>query len=358
MEQLKNIDKKRESNFELLRIVAMIMIILHHYVYYGGVAYTYGAGINRYFGIVLLFIGKTGVNIFILITGYFLINSSFKIKKLFKLIFQVFFYSIFAIFIRKFIYKDVSMIDIINNCFPMLNNVYWFFSIYIGIYILSPFINKFIKTIDKKKMEILIIILFFMLSVIPTFGFAKHFVGNLQIFILVYLIGAYFRLYGNSFITLKQIKLGIVSVIALLIVFIILASASNTNLILYANFAKDIYYILIFVLAIFIFLYFKELKIKQNKVINFFAKGSFAVYLIHDNPNLRNLIWKDILKASNFCYSNLGILILHMIFSVCMIYLIGCVIEIIRINLLEKTILKIKTLEKFENKVDTIMEVE
>lgn len=358
MEQLKNKYKERETNFELLRIVAMIMIILHHYVYYGGVAYVYAAGVNRYLGIVLLFIGKTGVNIFMLISGYFLVNSSFKIKKCLKLIFQVFFYSVLAIFIRKIIYKDVIGTNIISNCFPVLNNVYWFFSTYIGVYILSPFINKFIKTIDKKKIEILIIILFFMLSVIPTFGLAKHFVGNLQLFILVYLIGAYFRLYGNSFINLKQVKFGMVSVIVLLIVFIMLARVSNSRLILFANFAKEMNYILIFVLSIFIFLYFKELKIKQSKIINFLAKGSFAVYLIHDNPNLRNLIWKDILKTHNFYYSNLEILILHMIFSAFIIYSIGCVIEFIRINLLEKTFFNIKCLGKLEDKINTIMEVE
>ena len=71
--------KKRNSSVELLRIIAMIMIVAHHF----GTHTNWASGghliFNEYWVEILKSFGKIGVGIFFAITGYFLYNRrSFK----------------------------------------------------------------------------------------------------------------------------------------------------------------------------------------------------------------------------------------------------------------------------------------
>ena len=92
MTNIKN--EKRLSNFELLRIISMILIVSSHYVLHAP-EFTKGLTVNKYILDFISLGGKIGVNCFILITGFFLVKSEFKLDKFIKLIMEVFTYSIF-----------------------------------------------------------------------------------------------------------------------------------------------------------------------------------------------------------------------------------------------------------------------
>lgn len=97
---------KRKSNFELLRIISMIFILFHHFYYsYIKLDYTNISG-NQLTCQVLYSLGKIGVIIFILITGYFMVNSRFKIKKVLELYFEMIFYSWSILAIYIYIYTE------------------------------------------------------------------------------------------------------------------------------------------------------------------------------------------------------------------------------------------------------------
>lgn len=71
----------RDSNLELLRIISMLLIVTHHYALHGFNFLNLDLTSNK---IVLNFLvsgGKIGVNIFILLSAYFLSTSNFNIKK-------------------------------------------------------------------------------------------------------------------------------------------------------------------------------------------------------------------------------------------------------------------------------------
>ncbi len=90
-----NNNKFRQSNIELLRIIAMFLIIAHHYAIHSGFNFsTTAITINRLWVQFLQIGGKIGVNVFILIFGYFLIYSkTIKTTKILKLWGTVLFYS-------------------------------------------------------------------------------------------------------------------------------------------------------------------------------------------------------------------------------------------------------------------------
>lgn len=90
MRNMKTDNKIRESNFELLRILSMFLIVLHHFSVYSENLFEPGST-----GYLLHYMfsvgGKLGVNCFFLISGYFLCEKERNINKLFKLWGEIFF---------------------------------------------------------------------------------------------------------------------------------------------------------------------------------------------------------------------------------------------------------------------------
>lgn len=85
----------RDSRFEILRIMAMVMIICYHFVVHGCESYIDVASMsNRILLDCMSMYGKVGVNLFVLVTGYFGVTSVFQREKLVKFIAQVFFFSV------------------------------------------------------------------------------------------------------------------------------------------------------------------------------------------------------------------------------------------------------------------------
>ena len=94
----------RNSNIELFRIITMLVIIAHHYVVNSGIAdilfSNSSMGVKNIFYLIFGCGGKTGINCFVLITGYFMCKSKITLRKFLKLFCEAEFYSfvIFMIF--------------------------------------------------------------------------------------------------------------------------------------------------------------------------------------------------------------------------------------------------------------------
>ena len=73
---------KRKSNFELLRIVSIFFILCFHCVFHSGFEQT-TLDANLIVVKSFYFLGELGVTLFILIMGYFQINSKFRLEKLY-----------------------------------------------------------------------------------------------------------------------------------------------------------------------------------------------------------------------------------------------------------------------------------
>ena len=65
---------ERQSNIELLRILAMVMIVAHHFAVHSGLPIWSGHGANVFWAQFLCMQGKVGVDLFVLITGCFLVE--------------------------------------------------------------------------------------------------------------------------------------------------------------------------------------------------------------------------------------------------------------------------------------------
>lgn len=330
----------RNTNIEILRILSMILIVMHHYSVHGGFILDPNTiSLNKFLVQFLSAGGYLGVDCFILITGYFLIESSFKIEKLLKLLFVIFFYSA-SIYI---IFLALGMIDFnikmaIKSLFPTIFEKYWFATCYIILYIFSPYINALIRAIDKKQHFNLIIILLVIWSVIPTFTTAKLDLSSTCWFVTLYIIASYIRLYPNCWFENfgKNISIALASYSLILIsIFIFDVLGLKFSTFGYqATYFTGMNKLPLLLCAVTLFLVFKNFQIRNNKLINTISSSMFGVYLIHDNNFVRDFLWLDLFKNQQFYHS--PYLIVHAITVILSVFIICIIIDQIRYNFIEK----------------------
>lgn len=352
--------KTRESNIELLRIISMVMIFIYHYCIHGSIFKVGSYTINKLVGYFLAMGGRVGVNLFILIMGYFMVKSRFKIKKLLKLMLQVFLYSVLLAILAVYRYQsDFDTMDIHYYFKPILYNGYWFVTAYAATYIFSPFLSRLVKTLKKKNCQKLIIVGGLVLSILPTVFDISFIYTDLIWFVYMYIIGAYIGEYNIEFKSKKTPV--IVSILYPIITYgtIIISIAINK----YFNKNLDVihftslYSTLGLIASICIFDIFKNIHIKSNKIINYIAKISFATYLISDHTLYKRIFWTLDFKTQVFDQVPVYMFIGHVLFCTIGIYIIAAILETIRVYLIEKPLFKIKILDKYFDKIDNWMNI-
>ena len=144
--------KVRKSNFELLRIISMLFIIVWHIIIHGHMIENCQNETLKILLTILEYIIVVHVNSFVIVTGYFQSQNKFKSKKLLTLIFQVIFYSIivYLVALKIGIINDFNYLTFFDKFNLNALGEYWFMKTYIILYIFSDYINKFIESLNKK----------------------------------------------------------------------------------------------------------------------------------------------------------------------------------------------------------------
>ena len=139
-----------ESNIELLRIVSMVLIIMHHFTVHGSFPFTPDLTFNKVFLQVFALGGKAGVVAFVMITGYFMISSSFKLHKLAKLVGQIWFYSLAMLGVA--VGLDLDTVTSRNMILTLLPTgaMSWFAQNFLGLCLLTPLINRVLHWLQHK----------------------------------------------------------------------------------------------------------------------------------------------------------------------------------------------------------------
>lgn len=303
--------KQRQSNLELLRIISMLMIVSMHLVNHGGLIDLAQAGTLSYYFVWTLFgVSFISINLYLLISGYFLVDTKFSSWKLARLGGQVFFYA-FGITMLFWLFgkapKDLE--TFVRSVLPVGSDFYWFISMYVGMYLLAPVMNRLIRALTKRQMECAMALSFVLVSVWPNilyFSSALNTAGGVSIswFLTVYLFGAYLKLYYRPDGKFAKKMLPAVGV-SLLIPF----SRFVIELLLQTPLGKiavlddlmwgySIFYnyssILAGAAAFLWFLAFLNLRVAPGRLsrgIVAVAKTAFGVYLIHDHLYIRESLW-------------------------------------------------------------------
>ena len=167
LNNIKDQSLERNSNFELLRIIAMFEIVIWHIIIHGKVIDTVNPALSFILRIIL-FICITHVNSFAMISGYFQYDKKFKPKIIILLILTLFFYNfIINLIFFKMGIISIGLFDLFMRMSPLASNNYWFLTSYIILYLISPFINRLINSLNKKEHLFLIFTLSFIYFLLP-----------------------------------------------------------------------------------------------------------------------------------------------------------------------------------------------
>lgn len=306
--------KERQANLELLRIISMLMVVTAHLVNHGNMITFARQGSASYYIVWTLFgVAFTCITIYLLISGYFLIDARFSTWKLAKMGGQVFFYA-FGITLLFWIFGDVEheLKNMVYSVLPISSDFYWFISMYVGMYLLSPIMNKLIRAMTKRQLQCAMALSFLLVSVWPNiiyFSSALNTAGGVSIswFLTVYLFGAYLKLYYQPDGRFGR-KFGCACLAALLIPlsrFVIegllqtpLGKISILDDLMWGYSVFFTYSsILVSLAALLLFVAFLNLKIRPGRLarwINTVAGAAFGVYLIHDHLYIRESLWTKI----------------------------------------------------------------
>lgn len=333
----------RNTSIELLRIISMIMIMFHHFAYHGNFEWNFNeVTLPHLWYDFILMGGKVGVDIFVLISGYFLIENTEKLfqpKKLLKFWGQVVFYSIMTYLLSVMLRLNAFEIkQLIKVCLPITYPGWWFVSTYFMLYLIHPFLNKLLHGLSKTEYQYLILMMVLCWSIIPTATTQLFESNSLLWFVTLYGIAGYVNLYGGNQKLQSKHYFSLY-----FMVLIITYTVSTTFLFLgtkkeeWSTHAIDFFEIErlpILLMAITLFMGFVTLKMNYHKWINMIASATFGVYLIHDSSYIRYYLWTNIFKINQ--YQDSTFLILYSILVVFILYVSCTMIDLIRKKLVEK----------------------
>lgn len=287
---------RRDSNMELLRIIAMFMVMILHADFLANNMPTveeYASNpLSSLTRVLFESLSAVAVNVFVLISGWF--GMKFRWKSVLNILFQCLFYGVamlvfFSIFDRSLLSGKV----VFDQLYP--GRLFWFVPAYLGLLILSPVLNAFIETVSRGTFRT-VLVAFLVFQCV--YGWFLHDVGDyvngfndgysLLSFIGLYLLARYAKVHRSAVFSMKASTDILVYVVASLCTgaLIIAATYANGHFILGGSRYKFLEYNSPFIIiaSMYLVLAFSKTKMPYMRVVNYLASSSFAIYLIHINP--------------------------------------------------------------------------
>lgn len=338
MEETISTRKERDSNLELLRCIAMLLVVLVHTGFLSlGLPTqeeTFHSPISVFMRFLTQSVSVVCVNVFILLSGWYGIR--FDLKRLGKFLFQVLFFSILIYSCLVVIHPNVYLNTRSLSMVFMLNGEdYWFVKSYVLLYLFAPMLNAFIENRDNHKIAKYVLAIFLLFQTIFSWlsirgAFELEGGYSALSFMGLYLLIRYLRCYGcepskYSFKQYISSFCGIVLLNALLAFFL-----ARMNIIV---FGRIFTYTnpLVICQSLLLIYGFSQISIK-SRFINWIAISCFAVYLTHSNGFLLRPYYGKWIKSlfmtqDTFCF------ITYATFTIALIFFVSILLDKIRIYL-------------------------
>jgi hypothetical protein len=360
-EKLVSTGIQRRSNLELLRILSFLLIVAHHYVVNSGITAYYDFSSitgNMLFLQLYGMWGRTTINCFILISGYFMCTKKLTLKRYLKIFLESEFYK-YTIFIILLIagYETISagrLFKLVFNYFMYANEAGSFISSFLMFYMFVPFYNKLIDAMDQKSHAILLGLLLFWYTICGTFFFNSSVFGEAVWFAVVYFIAAYLRLYPakwtkskkfGTWLFIGSVLLAWLSVIVVDFIGVKFGFESATYMVESSN------RFLAVTTSLGAFLLFLNWDLPYSRFINSTAATVFGVLCIHASSDaMRTFLWKDLLKVPTMYEVSLPLLILHAVASVVGVFTVCSLIDRLRIRFIEPPVMR--WVDRFQDKIE------
>ena len=344
---------KRQANFELLRIVAMLMIISLHYLVKGGIAVSFPFDVmeNPVGGLAWLAEAFciVAVNCYVLISGYFLVESAWKPGRVVSLLLQVLFYSllipVFLLAAGTVSASQLGVYDWFGFLFPLVTEHYWFATAYLLMYLFAPFLAAGIDKMGRKELQTVLALLlaFFSLekTILPLPLVTDRYGYDFGWFMCLFAVAGYIRKYGIRWLE-KQSHAAAGYAVSCLGIWVLALFSNAFGLggrevfTYYADLLYTYNHLLCLAGAVSLFYVFKNLHLGEGRfagAVRRLAPYTFGVYLLHEHILVRYewMKWLGVEKvADSFLF------LPHMVLCVLAVYAAGTAVDFVRAWVFER----------------------
>ncbi len=368
---MEDFKKERESGIELLKIIAIFLIVISH------ISQTYGSmhsgldssyfidskiateNIQNIIILTFIFFGSIGNSIFFISTAWFLIDKKDnKKKKILQMLLEVWIISLIILSIFLLFRINITKIDILKCLLPTTLSLNWYITCYLLFYAIYPYINQIIERMSKKQLLTASIVLSFLYIFMNTIKYGLFFGCEIIFFIVIYFDIAYFKKYLINISNNKKINRAVFVISSCLLLLLIIC----TNFLgLKINFLKDkmLHFAtnsnpIVYLIAFSLFNLFRSKKF-TSKSINYISKLSIYMYIIHDNFLFRSYIrpYLFVILKDTFGYTYIvGWILLFSLVLFILSLIISCIYKVT----LYKIVIKIsdKIYDKLKNAYNKI----
>lgn len=318
--------KGRNSSIELLRIIAMLMILAHHFIVHNGYdVLKLPLGPERIFlQLVMQGGGKVGVVIFFSISAWFFLDREQTIKSNLKRVWimerELLFWSLILVtFYLVFDRADLGMKLMVKSVMPLSMGVWWYATAYAIFLALLPFLSKGLKALGREyhlTLAATVLVIWGLTSFIPG---AQSLTDNVFGFIYVFILISAYKWHMMPFTT-KQVWL----MTGIGLGFFLLYTAVSATLSLLGHdmgiFITGSWKLPVIMVGFGMFLLFDCVTF-NSRIINRIAQSAFAVYSITDYATSKELPWNQLFNLKNLYQQPFAILrilsILLAIYAAC-----------------------------------------
>lgn len=335
----------RMANLELLRCVAMMMVVVLHFLGKGDIlgelTVAQPLGSVKTTAWLLESFCIIAVNLYMLISGYFLCTSSFKLSRLLKLWMQIWFYSagigLLAYGLGICPQSELGIHYFLTLALPISMGHYWFMTAYVFLYIMLPLFGKTVREMSKGQMQAALGLLLFgfciLKSVVPARLEMDSLGYDVLWYLCVFMAAAYIRRFGWGFLQKKGCAIGLYLAAALAI---FLGTMGLRQLYLKTGSFELIIkifleynHILPLLASVGLFGAFLRRKVSGRfaGIINRVAPYTLGVYLLHENIGVR-YAWQRWLGAEKV--DSVASLFFYTAAAVVSVFTAGILVDMLR----------------------------
>ena len=339
---------------ELLRCVAMMMIVVLHYLGKGGLLADVTGQTSDLFRIAAWIpeaLSMVAVNLYMLLSGYFGWKSSFRLSRLIRSYLQIWFYSavigMMAFVVWGYPQDTSGTYFFLILLFPVAMKHYWFMTAYIFLYLLLPVLNPVLRRLNRKQFGVAAVLLFFAFCLVKSVLLVRLEMDqkgySVLWYLCLYVCGAYMGRFGNfdeegaegslkrAIVRRKGICIyfaGTLGCLAELFLLnrIYIRTGKLSGMI---NVSTDYNHFFVFAASVGLFLCFANLRVEgviANVIIKI-APYTLGGYLLHENVVVRYL-WPKWLGTERV--TNISTLFLHLICAVIAVFITGVFTDFLR----------------------------
>lgn len=299
----------RDLRLDFLKILAMFGIVFIHVVNFGG-AFTVTAEhpVQSILLLIMFSLGYAMTNVFVIVSAWMLSEREIRPKKAIRLTIKATVYAsvIYGVLCLTGVI-DFRVMDALRNVFAIITRQYWFLTAYVVMYLLSPYLNRLLGSLEISEFKTLLWIVLGISSIVPTvFLFfpgrslidpdpGQTFIWFISLYALVYFMKKYHLHIIRA--RKKALILTIPACVAILVASYFAMSWMSVKMGMDGAgcwrlfFNSSIPVVLISLSIFFLTLYLPEsFGRKSGGIMCSIASTTIGVYLISSHPQLNNLI--------------------------------------------------------------------